>query len=222
MKAILTSFLIIFGGFNLFAQSKITKEEYAVYSKVFESIYEKRKIAPDFQIVVLENTIKNTLHNYSLENHAKQYISDTKNPFYKDFGQQKTQELLKDYNKKNIAPALIEEKFKKTKYNYAVISQYELNKLIIIGKRLYDEMLEKPVNELHSPMVTWKPFLNKYHTDGCYSLSRVAFSKDKKLALVFFSRSEGIMGDDKFYILEKVDGKWKNPRIFGDFISWII
>lgn len=221
MKAILAGFLIIFGSFNLFAQAKITKEEYAVYSKIFESLYEKRKVKPDFQIVISDSTIEKTSNISTPENHSKRYLADVKNPYYKDFGRQKVAEILKDYNEKNARSAPIKEKLK-TKYNYELISQHELNKFLIVGRKLYDEMPEKPVDELHSPRVIWKPFLDQYHTDGCYSLSRVGFSKDKKLALVLFSRSEGIMGDDVFYILEKISGQWMNPRWFGDGISWII
>jgi hypothetical protein len=221
MRIILAGFLIIFGSFNLFAQSKITEEEYAVYSKIFESLYEKRQVAPDFQLVILDTTIKKSLYASNPENHAKRYLADIGNPFYKDFGQQKIAEILKDYNEKNSGSAPIKEEFK-TKYTYKLISQNELDELLSVGKKLYDEMPEKPVNELHSPMVIWKPFLDQYRTDGCYSLSRIGFSKDKKLALVLFSRSQGIMGDDVFYILENIDGQWMNPRWFGDGISWII
>ena len=158
MKAILTVFLVTLGSFNLFAQSKITKEEYKVYSKVFESIYEKRKVAPNFQFVVLDNTVKKTLNSGIPENRYREYLSNKKDPSYKDFVQQKIEELLKDYGEKNAKPALIEKKFE-TKDNYAVVSQYELNKFLIIGKKLYDEMPEKSVTELHSPMFIWKHFL---------------------------------------------------------------
>lgn len=219
MKTILAGFLIIFGSLNLFAQSNITKEEYAVYSKIFESIYEKRKIAPDFQIVVLDNTVKETLNSGSPESRIKR--KSFTEQFYKDVSQQKIEELLKSYNENNSAPSLIKEKFK-IKHNYAIISPFELNKLLIFGRKLYDEMPEKPVEELHSPMVIWKPFLNQYRTDGCYSLSRVAFSKDKKLALVLVSHTKGISGDDIFYVLEKINGQWTSPRWLGYGSSWII
>lgn len=221
MKAILTIILIVFGSFNLFAQSKITKEEYKVYSKVFESIYEKRKVPLTFQIVILDKTVKQTLNSGSPEKRSKEYFSGSKNPFYKDFGQARIEELLKDYNEKNATPAIIEKRIK-TKYNYAIISQYQLNKLLIVGRKLYNEMPEKPVTDLHSPMIIWKPFISQYRTDGCYSLSRVAFSKDEKLALVLVSNTDGISGEDKFFILEKKDHLWLNPQWFGNGIGWII
>lgn len=220
MKTILTIILIAFGSFNLFARSsKITKEEYAVYSKIFESLYEKRKVAADFQLVISDNTVKKTFNSGTPESRLS-HKSDAAQ-LYNDFSQQKIEELVENYNERNSSSALIKERFK-TKYSYFIISQYELDKLLIIGKKLYDEMLEKPVDELHSSMAIWKPFLNKYHTDGCYTLSRVGFSKNKKLALVLVSRTNGISGDDVFYILEKSDGQWLNPKWFGFGISWII
>lgn len=216
-KITFTVFVLLFFSWNFSAQSKITDEEYSIYSAVFESIYNKNKSPSNIQIVIMDSTIKFSKNSVSLESYLRS--GSTADQIYQAHSQQKVEELQRSYNERNLKEATIKRKFK-IKNDYAIISGHELNKLLIEGKKLYDEMPNMPPNDSHSPMITWKPFLNKYRTDGCYSFSRVGFSKDRKLAIVFVSHSNGISGTDAYYILKKTDGYWGNPKWFGS--GWII
>lgn len=125
---------------------------------------------------------------------------------------------MESYNEKNLKPAKLKRNLKLNK-DYTFISQSELNKFLVEGRKLYDEMDPKPVNELHADMVVWKPFLNTYKTRGCYSLSRVGFSKDKKFALVLAHFNSGISGDAAYFLFEKINDEWNNPKMF--MYSWM-
>lgn len=219
-KIIFTILFLVCVALNISGQSKITDEEYLIYSTVFESVYSKSK--SEIQIVLLDNTAGSSKNSFPLEHHLNtKTFTDTIyriNP-HKGISPQKIEELVKSYNDKNLNPGTVKSKLK-IKNRYVIIPQSELDKLLIEGRKIYDEMPNKPVDDLHSPMITWKPFLKKYRTNGCYHLSKVGFSKDKNFALVFVSQTDGISGGDMFYILEKTNGRWENPKRFGS--GWII
>ena len=60
MKIIFTILLIAFGSFNLFAQSEITEEDYAIYAEVLRNIYTENFKPNGYKtsFVIFENTVK--------------------------------------------------------------------------------------------------------------------------------------------------------------------
>jgi DNA-binding HxlR family transcriptional regulator len=222
-KSVFTVLLVVFGGFNIFAQPKAEKDEYVIYAKVFEPVFEwnfKPESKP--HIVISEDTTNfkafGSWEFYTLENLLKNeshanYLYKL-NP-QKGMTPQKLEELLKDFNERNQIRAKLEREIK-LKHEYTLISQNELDKLLAEGKKKYGELRDKQQYSLFAGAYIWEPFREKYpNSRGCYNLSRVGYSADKNFALVFMHRESGDDADYTYYIFEKVNNGWGNPKMFG-------
>lgn len=223
-----TVLLIVFGGFNLFAQSNVNKEEYAVYAAVMNEIYARNlkhnetyaknsKVNEnEASFIILENTIElnqATLNNILKNISVSDYLDITTPP-----NSLKTfvfDELLKNLKESNKNPAKLDGQFP-VEYKYNFISKSELDTLLEEGKKEYEEELRKCKCVFTGSGSIWQPFFRKYKThSGYYSFSKVGFSSDNQFALVFFKTESGDQGSSIFYILEKADDKWIVRKNFG-------
>lgn len=199
-KIIFAIFLIYVCVFIVSAQSKISKEEYDVYAVVLKRIYQEslRDYNTELSFVVLDKTFK---------------------PDGIAFKDNQIKSLIKDFNRKNRFPAVVN-KLIPLKYRYEVISQSEIDELLKIGKKEFDEFQEKSryrgVEIVTYGGEVWKPFYQEYpDANGYYQLSRVGFNKNKTFALVCLEREAGLSNDTGHYLLKKVKGKWKIYQAIG-------
>src|ERR1044072_17126 len=67
----------------------------------------------------------------------------------------------------------------------------------------------------------WKAVHNTYPGVGAFqTLSRVGFSKDHNQALVYFPHFCGsLCGQGEYFVLEKIEGKWRVKNRIGSWIS---
>ena len=195
-KAIFTVLLISFLGFNAFAQSNLSREEYAIYASILESIYQDnwKQYKTKTSFVILDDTFKPGYEDES------------------DIGKMKG--MSKDFNRKNQTSAKIERLFP-IKYEYEITSKSKVDELLEIGRKELDRIKED-IKRNNKPQITWgssivwKSFDEKYpNSNGYYQFSRVGFSSNKRFALVRVEREASESGDSMFYILRKVKGKWK-------------
>ena len=105
---------------------------------------------------------------------------------------------------------------------YIIITKNEIDQLLKAGEKEYQEILKKSADPFFGSKIgfAWQPFHKKYqNANGYYSLSRVGYSTDKKLALVFVNLESGDYVSSTFYILEKVNDKWEVRKSFGSGFS---
>jgi hypothetical protein len=221
-KIIFTILLMAFCGFNILAQSKITNEEYEIYTGVFEKRFEKIELDKAVtRIAILENTIEpdySWLARYLSDKRLANYLyspepSGSVNP--SDW-----EEALENLKYVNGKSEKLAELFP-IEYKYNLVTKSEIDALVEEGKKELAERFEK-CKCVFSGVggVIWQPFHRKYrNSSGYYSFSRVGFSKNKKLALVFSKMESGDQGWTTFYILGETDGKWKVLKYFGS--GWI-
>ncbi len=224
--------LMMFCSLNLFAQTVVNNEEYAVYAAVMDEIYTRNskhnelyaKNSKDNEIetsfVILENTIEpdqTTLNNNLKSNRILDYLNATTPPnSLKTFA---FDELLKNLKENNKNSAKLDGTFP-VEYKYSYVSKSELDKLLEEGKKEYEDELKRCKCVFTGSGSIWQPFFRKYKThSGYYSLSKVGFSFDGQFALVFFKTESGDQGSSTFYVLEKVNDKWQVRKNFGS--AWV-
>ncbi len=220
MKVIFTILLITFCSLNLFAQLNVTKEEYAVYASVFDSIYAQGFKRNEYKtsFVILDNTVEPNfiaLENNLKNNRASDYLYKT-NPST-GLTPSTFEVLLENFKESNKHSAKLERQFP-IDYQYDVITKSEIDQLFDVGKKEYEEILKKSKDPFFGSKSSfiWQPFYKKYqNSGGYYNLSRVGYSADKKLALVYAGMESGDYGSSTFYILEKVSNKWEIRKNFG-------
>ena len=215
MKVIFAVLLIVFCNFNLFAQSNITKEEYAVYTAVFESISSNEHKS---SFVILDKTIEPDFK--TLENELKQPSNSDEifktNPL-NNLTPATFELLLNDFKANNKQLAKVENQFSK-EYKFDVISKNDINQLLEDGKKEYAKLpTSNEIITLGQEVVfMWQPFRRKYqNVNGYYNLSRVGFNADKNIALVYFNFVGINTGLSIFCIMEKVNDKWIFRKGFG-------
>lgn len=195
MKKILLSILVmLICGFNLFAQSTVTKEEYAVYARILRDIHLEnlKQIKAKYSFVILDETFK------------PKHLNEYKNGRFRS--------LSKDFIQKNLTSSKLEKSFS-VNYDYEITSQSEIDKLLKIGEKEFNrieaEYKLRNVGISSGSTIVWKPFHAKYpNANGYYQLSRVGFSKDKKFALVSVKGEGAYWTSNMDYILRKTRGKW--------------
>lgn len=208
-------------GVSILAKSKVTKEEYLVYAGVVENNYANFK-PNEFvtTIAILENTIEPNL--VSLEKFLEQkrlfdylYKATSSN----EITPSNLEGLLKDFKETSKDPVRLKNQFP-IEYNYSLITKGEIDKLLEDGKKEYAETLKKCKCLVTGEGVIWQPFHRKYrNSGGYYSFSRIGFSPDKKFALVYVNTESGDHGSSTFYVMEKVNSKWRVYKNFGG--GWI-
>ncbi len=220
MKVIFTIFSIVFCSFNLFAQSNITKEDYAVYAGVFESIYMESFKRNEYKtsFVILDNTVEPnfiTLENNLKNNRASDYLYKTNSST--ELTPSTFEILLKDFKENNKQSTKVEKQFS-IEYECKISTKIEIDQLLEAGKKEYEEILKKSKDPYFGSKSSfmWQPFYRKYqNSGGYYNLSRVGYSANKKLALVYVNMESGDYGSSTFYVLEKVNNKWEIRKSFG-------
>lgn len=204
-KPIFTVLLICIYSFSLFAQSKITKEEYAVYDAVLKNRYmeilKQFSVKPSF--VILADTVKLNFIPSGYTN--KKSLLDYSNERLQGY----SEDLLNKFREKNKSSVNLE-KQSPTEYEYNIISRSEIDKLFEEGKKEQAEYVKKCNPCSWGDGFVWQPLRRKYPNSTGYSkFSRVAFSSDNKSAIVYIDDESAGHGDSMFYILEKADNKWK-------------
>jgi hypothetical protein len=193
--------LILFCGFDVLGQTKVTREEYAVYASVLKVIYKDNR-----------QTYSNKSHFVILEKTKVDPELDLPSgKRYKD--------LVESYKRNNLTSGLIEKKFSVGAYSqtYYLVTQNDIDELFEKGeiefrKRYEIDKLNRSI--LNPGGTTWTFFYDKYpEASGYYSLSRVGFNKT--LAMVQVKREDIYSGFSRTYILKKVKGKWKIVTFSG-------
>lgn len=204
MKKILSILVISICSFNLFAQSSLTKEEYAVYARVLRDIRleDLKQSKTEFSFVILDDTSFNP--NIFDEYTAKRFRG-----------------LLRDFKRKNLISSKLEKLFP-VKYEYEITNDSEINELLKNGTKEFEKIKAeyklRNIGIAGGSDIVWKPFYEKYpNTNGYYQLSRVGFSSDKRFALVLVEGKGGSWDSSMQYVLRKVKGKWKVYLSSGSF-----
>ena len=194
-------FLILFSGPNLLAQTRLTPKEYAVYASVLKAIYKENR------------------ETYSNKSEFV-LINETKvDPELEMPSERKYRGLLKDFNRKNLTPGIVERKFSRGAYSvtYHLVSQAEIDDLSEKGRLEYEKRYA--VDRLNPRIVnpggsSYTVFYQKYpESSGYYYLSRVGFSG--QLAIVQVKGDLGWTGFSRIYILRKLKGKWRTISASG-------
>jgi hypothetical protein len=215
-KIVVAVLFICLSNLNLFAQSKLLKEDYSIYETILNNIYAQtlKQSGNEIAFVILNDTVKSdyilsgSMHKESVLEYTYERLSTYK------------KDLLKDFRESNQNSTKLE-KQSPTDYEYNFVSKVEIDMLLEIGRKEYSESLQKCKCIYLDSGSSWQPIRRKYPNSwGIYKFSRIGFSSDKKLALVFLAIEAGDYGDSKFYILEKVDDKWKIKENVG-VSSWI-
>lgn len=201
-------FFILFCGSNLLAQTNLTPEEYAVYASVLKVIYKENR------------------ETYSNKSEFV-FINETKvDPEVDLPSSRKYKNLVKDFNRKNSTPGIVEKKFPHGAYSetYYLVSQAEVDELFEKGRVEAEKLraeakLNSPGIYIESPTIVCVSFYQKYpESSGHYTLSRVGFSG--QFAMVQVKGDICWNGFSRNYILKKVKGKWKIVNFSGsDWIS---
>jgi hypothetical protein len=224
MKIIFAVFLIAFCSFNLVAQSNVTKEDYVVYAGVFESIYAEGFKRAEYKtsFVVLDKTIEPnfiSLEKLLINESILHYLYKTNSS--SELVPATFEVLLNNFRENNKQSAKIEKQFP-IEYEYKIITKNEIDQLLATGEKEYQEILKTRSNPFFGKKLgfVWKPFHKKYqNSSGYYNLSKVGYSANKQLALVYTNLVGGDHGSSTFYILEKVRDKWEVRKNFGSGFS---
>ncbi len=198
----------------------MTKEEYAVYADFFESAYKENFKHDEYKtfFVILDDVVKPNF--ITLEKHLNHIsISDylyKTNPST-ELTPSTFEILLEDFKKNNKHSAKLEKQFP-IKYEYKITNKVEIDQLLEAGEKEYEEISKRSKHPFFGSKISfiWQPFRRKYqNSGGYYNLSRVGYSENKKLALVYINTESGDYGSSKFYILEKVNDRWEVRKNFG-------
>lgn len=196
-KIVFLIFLILFCGFNVSAQAKLTQEEYVVYASILKVIYKENR------------------ETYSNKSEFV-FANETKvDPELELPASKRYKHLVDDFNRKNLTPAMIEKKFPRGAYSetYYLIAQAEIDELFEKGlveaeKLRVEAESSSSGRSVASPTTDCIPFYQKYpESSGHYNLSRVGFSG--RFAMVQIKGDLCWNGFSRNYILKKIKGKWK-------------
>jgi hypothetical protein len=204
-------FLIPFFLLNVAAQAKLTPAEYTVFASVLKGIYKENR---------------ETYANKS----EFVFLNETKiDPELELPSERKYKNLVKDFNRKNKIPGILEKKFPRGAYSdaYYLVSQAEVDELLERG-RIESDRRRAEVEKLNASGTAngyvmfmgtfWTPFFQKYpESSGLHILSRVGFSG--RFAMVQVKADRSFTGFSRIYILKKITGKWK--IISANGTEWI-
>ena len=219
-------FLIVGCCFSIFAQSKITKDEYAVYAAVMKDIYTERlrESKEQTSFVFLDETRVTDDSDNSEASETENVEIDLGEDaeYLKEFTDilRNTKGLNEDFERKNKASVKLQRLFP-TKLKYTLTSKSEIEKLLEIGRKEYEKFQEKlkHENKLVIPSygsdIIWKDFYKKFpDAHGYYQFSRIGFSFNKNYAVVDVEGKGNYWSFSSTYILKKNKKGW---RIFKEF-----
>jgi hypothetical protein len=120
------------------------------------------------------------------------------------FGLPSITDAIKDFVTKNRKSSVLKNQFK-LKATIILITNSDV-------KRMFHDSIEGG----------WDLFHAKYpNASSINTLSRVGFSKDKTLALVYYTYScGGLCGQGQYVLLRKREGQWKIEKESMTWISW--
>lgn len=219
--------MLMFSSLNIFAQSVVSKEEYAVYAKILREIYkeelENRKENADknkkIEFVILKQTNTFDIQSEQTNSESKEIephpqLQKAIDDFVKGLKESKTD---KDYDLKNTRHSNLQKVFP-VKFKYSLVSKEEIDVLIAIGNKEFTESQKNrkyPLPELYGGE-GWKYFYEKYtNANGYYKFSRVGFNSKKTFAKVYIEAIGGSWNSSITYILKKKRGKWEIYTLFG-------
>ena len=198
-------FLILLCGFNLSAQTKLTQEEYAVYASILKVVYKENR------------------ETYSNKSEFV-IVNETKvDPELELPSERKYRNLVKNFNRKNLTPGIVEKSFPHGAYSetYYLVSQAEID---AINEKARIEYEKRYAVEKLNPSIanpggsSWATFYQKYpEASGYYNLSRVGFSG--QFAMVQVKGDLGWNGFSRTYILRRVKSRWRIVTFSGS--EWI-
>lgn len=216
MKRIIFTVLLLFiYSVNLFAQTNLSKEEYAVYDAVLESRYKEflKQSRVKSSFVISSETVKLDFIPTDLMN-KKPLLN------YSNERLQSYPDLLNDFKEKNQFSVNLEKQLP-TEYEYYLVSKGELDKLLEEGKKEQAEYFKICNSCSLGDGFVWQPLRRKYPNSTGYSkFSRIGFSSDNKFALVFINSEAAGYGSSMFYILEIADNKW-NVKEYVWVTFWV-
>ena len=110
----------------------------------------------------------------------------------------------------------------------AIAAYVELNKKEwLLQPKLRVDRLYQLVRKDRFKMIfdqgSWEAYYAEYpESQGFIQFSAVGFNKDQTVAVVYIGYGcGGLCGAGQFYVLEKVNGKWKPFKWEGESCSWI-
>ena len=110
----------------------------------------------------------------------------------------------------------------------AIAAYVELNKKEwLLQPKLRVDRLYQLVGKDRFKMIfdqgSWEAYYAEYpQSQGFIQFSAVGFNKDQTVAVVYMGYGCcGLCGAGQFYVLEKVNGKWKPFKWEGESCSWI-
>ena len=97
--------------------------------------------------------------------------------------------------------------------NVIFIDNFQVNTVLVSPETIKELFVENIYDG-------WTSFHNQYkNSSGLIKFSRIAYSKDKKLAVLYFERQNGELdGEGTLYILEQINGTW---RIIYQSMLWV-
>lgn len=203
MKIFFASLLILFGNIAFYAQSILTKNEYAVYATVLRNIYK--------DLVENEREVSGKKGNRSFVILDKTKISqDSETSFDETFHKLKVSGITNDFIKKNKVSAKLQKNIR-VNYQYDIVDKNEVDRLLELGKiEVEKERQTTQRNTTGCADEHWRIFHKNYqNSSGYYQFSRVGFSLDKTFAYVEIYGEGGSWQSNMRYILRKIRGKWK-------------
>ena len=183
--------LIVFGCLNLFPQETLTgvsEEEYKFISEVLGG-------SENSLLVINNETIPARIVEKNL---SKSHVS---NGFYeektlKEMIPDLTDEIIKDFNSKNLKSHQVERKFTFAG-KYELVNKWDLNN--IFSSNGFEDLFK-----------SWEDFYQKYpKSDGFIEFSRVGFDRDKKRAIIFTNHYCGVTcAEGSYAFYAKENNKW--------------
>ncbi len=177
----------------------VSSEEYDVYSVVLES--HKQEFPGASKMVILENTVT----NWTLNDDSARYIEEELARAPGGEAHELDRALISDFNNKNQASSVLEEKF--------TILQY----ILLLKDNIYDEIFSEYNDE-----DGWDQFYKIFPgSTGVIEFSRVGFNADHTEALLYMGNQRHWLAGVGYYFVLKKDapgGKW---RISGQAMAYV-
>lgn len=180
-KLIFTILLILFCSFNIFAQSRITNEEYIIYSLVL------KKINKEFFV------IKEKIPSVDFRE-MEEESDEELNAAYNNLFPKEAKNALDDLYAKSLKEYKLERKLSTT------------IKYIFVN----DEDIQRAFGKTKDEYQKWQNFYKNYPgSKEVLTLTKVGFDSSRNKAIVFVGTSCGnVCGSLDYYFLEKLKNKW--------------
>jgi hypothetical protein len=194
---------------SAFAQL-VTTDEYAIYSVVLESIHKEGQET----FVILNKT---EIIEEDKESEANEEVEVPKK-WKVVFKKIKELKIDKDFTEKNKKSVNLQKHFL-VKYRHWLVEKGEIDNLLETGRKEAERLKEQ--HKLKNPKVfqdfsIWKPFYEKYpQADGYFQFSRIGFNKKRSFALLRIEGEGESWKSLTYYILKKLNKRWKIYTSFG-------